>query len=418
VVDEARPWYGVAAVWCWRTIVAGYVINAIVSLAVAPLVASHYHMLSPIALLIGPLMVLLTSIALLAGFLFLLFSWLVPLAWLFASITQLALYGCEIVVSIGQSAPGAYFFVADVPSWWLCVFYVGLFGGLTAPIVHRYARWLLPAGVAWLVLGVTLQLWPHRPGELRCTFVAVGHGGCTVIETPNGRVLMYDAGATTGPDVTRRHIAPFLWSRGIRHIDELVLSHGDLDHFNGIPQLADRFSIGRVRSTPTFAERETGGMKEALAALEKRGLAIEVVKRGDRWDVDGVRFEALHPPAVGPTKNENARSLVLLVSHDDWSLLLTGDLEDEGLAQVLAQPPPRIDVMMAPHHGSDRSNNEALARWARPALVVSSQAEPVSPRLSVPMYERMGAKFRGTWPHGAITIRPGAKTDAVTTFRK
>jgi competence protein ComEC len=59
---------------------------------------------------------------------------------------------------------------------------------------------------------------------MRCTFLAVGHGGCTVIETPDGRTLLYDAGAITGPDVTRRIIAPYLWSRGIRRIDEVFLS--------------------------------------------------------------------------------------------------------------------------------------------------------------------------------------------------
>lgn len=236
----------------------------------------------------------------------------------------------------------------------------------------------------------------------------------TVIETPNGRVLVYDAGATTGPDVTRRLIAPFLWSRGIRHIDVLILSHGDLDHFNGVPQLVDRFSIGRVLSTPTFAERELAAMKKALSALDAKGLAIEVVKRGQRWEVDGVSFEALHPPAVGPTKNENARSLVLYVSHAAGSILLTGDLEEEGLTQVLAQRPPRIDVLMAPHHGSDTSNIPALAQWAKPRLVVSSQKPPTSQRKSVTMYQQSGAKFFGTWPHGAITIRPGVN---VTTFR-
>jgi len=36
------------------------------------------------------------------------------------------------------------------------------------------------------------------PDELRVTFVAVGHGGCTVLETPDGRVLLYDAGAMGG----------------------------------------------------------------------------------------------------------------------------------------------------------------------------------------------------------------------------
>lgn len=417
VIHEKTPWYGLATLWFWRGLLAGYAINAIVSLAVTPLVASQYHVVSPAALFIGPPMVLLSSIALVTGFLFLVFSWMPLIALPFAWITKFILFLAESLVSFSSGMPGACFYVSDIPAWWLWVFYLGLLIALTVPIVHRYAWHLVALGIAWLGLAVALQLWPHRPGELRVTVVAVGHGGCTVIETPNGRVLMYDAGATTGPSVTRRHIAPFLWSRGIRHIDELILSHGDLDHFNGIPQLADRFSIGRVRSTPTFAERESSGMKQALAALDKRGLTIDVVKRGDVWEIDGVSLEVLHPPAIGPTKNENARSLVLLVKHKDWSMLLTGDLEDEGLSQVLAMPPMAVEVLMAPHHGSDRSNIEALGRWARPALVVSSQAEPISPRVSVPMYEKMGARFLGTWPNGAITIRPDSTDEYVTTFR-
>jgi competence protein ComEC len=172
-----------------------------------------------------------------------------------------------------------------------------------------------------------------------------------------------------------------------------------------------------VISTPTFGQRDLPGMRKTLSALESRGLAVEVVSTGKRWDEDGVSFEVLHPPTVGPAKNENARSLVLLVKHGDWSMLLTGDLEGEGLTRVLALPPPRIDVLMAPHHGSETSNNADLAKWARPKLVVSCQAEPKSERASVRMYEKMGAKFLGTWPHGAITIRPSQMDAAVETFR-
>ena len=418
VVDQARPWYVMMFVWVWRWLVACYAINAVVWLAVAPLVAAHYNTVSPIALLIGPPVTLLTSIALLTGFAFLLFvGWCYPLAWVFGWLTQGSLMGCEFVVSLGQQAPGAYFYVADVPTWWLGIFYAALLAGIAWQMSWRWGRWALAVGGAWLALGMAMQMWPHRTGEFRCTFVAVGHGGCTVIETPGGRVIVYDAGATTGADVTRRHIAPFLWSRGIRRIDTLILSHGDLDHFNGVPQLSERFTIDRVISTPTFAQRELAGMRKALSALDSRGLSVEVVHAGISWEEDGVFFEVLHPPLVGPTKNENARSLVLLVKHRGWSMLLTGDLEDAGLTQVLAKSAPAIDVLMAPHHGSDKSNIVELAKWAKPKVVVSSQAAPISDRVSVAMYEKRGAKFLGTWPHGAITLRPTASESQVETYR-
>jgi len=76
---------------------------------------------------------------------------------------------------------------------------------------------------------------------------------------PDGRTCLYDAGAIAGPDVTRRQIAPFLWSRGIRRIDEVLLSHADLDHFNGLAALLERFAVGQVTCTPSFDKKTTAG---------------------------------------------------------------------------------------------------------------------------------------------------------------
>jgi len=417
LMDESRPWHARVVRWLGRWLSVPFLLNAAVWMSIWPLVASHYNVVSPIALVLGPPMVLLTSIALLSGFVFfLMVGWCAPLAWPFALITQTCLVGCEALVSLGQKIPCAYFFVPNIPTWWLWIYYLGLLVGITVPKARMHFRKALLVGVAWLVLLMVLITWPHRPGELRCAFIAVGHGGCTVIETPNGGVIVYDAGATGGAEVTRRSIAPYLWSRGIRRIDLLLLSHADLDHFNGVPQLAERFAIGRAITTPTFAERGGKEMQRAIAALESLGVALEIAHRGQRLEVDGVSIEVLHPPAVGPDGIENVRSLVLHVTHGEWSMLLTGDLEDAGLAQVLQMPRRKVDVLMAPHHGSDRSNIPAFANWARPKLVVSSQSIPKGDRVSVPMYEKMGAKYLSTWPHGTITIRP--KADAqVETYR-
>jgi competence protein ComEC len=403
-VDEVRPWYESAGRWLVRSIFAAYFVNAVVWLAVMPLLARYSHLVSPIALLIGPPLVLLTSIALLSGFGLLLLAWCPPLAAPFAWVTQWCLAGCDELVALGLRVPGGYCFVTDVPAWWLVLFYAGLLAGLTLPVLWKDGRWAVLL-VGWLALGVAMAFWPHRPGEFRCTFVAVGHGGCTVIETTHGHVALYDAGATQGPGVSRNQIAPFLWSRGIRRIDELIVSHADLDHFNGVKELTDMFAVGRLVCTPTFAERPLAAMEQTLAALKARGIPSQIVRAGQSWQFDGVSFDVLHPPVVGPPGKENVRSLVLLVRYEDASVLLTGDLEEAGLEQVLALPAPRIDVMQAPHHGSDKANSPVIANWARPRFVVSCQKEPLNERQSVRMYEKLGIPFLGTWPHGTVTVR-------------
>src|SRR5262249_49878195 len=119
-----------------------------------------------------------------------------------------------------------------------------------------------------------------------------------------------------------------------------------------------------------------------------------------------------------PEGIENVRSLVLMVRHGRQSVLLTGDLEGVGLAEVLGRPlKQKADVLMAPHHGSRRIGDLAgLVNWARPQGVVSWQGPPRSRSEQKNPYEARGAHFLGTWPHGAITIRSHASGMVVETF--
>jgi competence protein ComEC len=252
---------------------------------------------------------------------------------------------------------------------------------------------------------------------LRCTFLAVGHGGCTVLETPDGRTLLYDTGAMAGPDVVRRRIAPYLWYRGIRHIDEVFLSHADLDHFNGLVALLERFTVAQATSTPTFAERPNEGVRITLEELRRRKVPFRTVKAGDRLQAGPVAMEVLHPPADGPEGNENARSLVLLIRHSGHSILLTGDLEGPGLQRVLGGAPVPVDVLMAPHHGSRASDPARLAEWARPKVVIASQGRPVWTDRTSPIYKEKGARFLSTWDDGAVTVRSRADSLIVETYR-
>ena len=255
------------------------------------------------------------------------------------------------------------------------------------------------------------------PDELRVTFLAVGHGGCIVLETPDGRTLLYDAGSMAGPELVRRQVAPFLWSRGVRRIDEVFLSHADLDHFNGVPALLERFSVGQVTLTPTFADKSTPGVTLMLDELERHGVRVRIARAGDLFSAGGVRLEVLHPPERGPDGPENARSLVLSVKHLGHSLLLTGDLEKAGLERVLGLPKQRVDVLMAPHHGSRASNNPTLAAWASPKLVVSCQGPPRWPPKGNDPYEARGATVWGTWPHGAVTLHSHRSGLVAETFK-
>ncbi|MFL5243474.1 MAG: DNA internalization-related competence protein ComEC/Rec2 [Gemmataceae bacterium] len=418
LIEESRPNWQRWLRAFGRHILMAYAVTLIIWLAAAPLVADRYHLISPVGLLIGPPVVFLTSVALLAGFLLLLlWPFCRPLAVPFATLTKWSLAGCESIVRIADNLPGAHWYLADIPEWWLWTFYVSLFGILWLECLRTQWRWTVPAGAAWLCVGLLAGSARPTANELRCTFLAVGHGGCTVIETPDRRTILYDAGALGGPDVTRRQIAPFLWQRGIRRIDEVILSHADLDHFNGLPELFKRFAVGQVTMTPSFAIKEIEAVRVFMNELKQRGIPVRIVQAGDRLSAGPVEMEVLHPPAKGPPGNENARSLVLLLEHEGHTLLLTGDLEGAGLERVLSLPPQRVDILMAPHHGSLAANKKELAEWANPHVVIACQGPPRWPSRKTEPYTERGMRYLGTWPHGAITIHSAAGQLNVETYK-
>src|SRR5205807_613078 len=94
------------------------------------------------------------------------------------------------------------------------------------------------------------------------------------------------------------------------------------------------------------------------------------------------------------------------------SILLTGDLEKQGLTDVLTKPAPKIDILMAPHHGSRFATTPELARWVwsrfdwdAPRFVVSCQETPRGPVRWTEPFVAKGAKCLLTSLEGAVTIR-------------
>jgi competence protein ComEC len=398
-----------------RAVWVAFAISFILGVANAPLILAWQNLVSLLGLVLGPPLVLLTSIALVAGFLLLLVSPLGVVAWPLARVTEWSLAGCEVLVHAAEQVPGGWVYAPAPSMLWLVGFYLGVAGLVLLP--PQWPKRFFVGLAVWVLVGLLVSYRPRTSDELRVTFLAVGHGGCVVIETPDGRVILYDAGTTTGPDAVRRVIAPFLWHRGVSRIDEVFLSHADLDHFNGLPELLKRFPVGRVTHTPTFPDKSTPGVGAALAALDRRGVARRVAVVGERFEAGGVTFDVLHPPAEGPGKpeNENPRSMVLLVRYEGHTVLLTGDLEGEGQEQVRLRPVPPVDAMLAPHHGGKLANYPLpgpagtrlpgpMATWAKPKLVISSQRPGPTDHLAA-TYTGVGATVWDTPTAGAVTVR-------------
>jgi competence protein ComEC len=403
--------------WAGRWLAKSVVCSLVIWLAALPLVAMQFHLISPIGILLNIPLVPLTTIALLSSGVALGLSALWgPLGAPAASFTAWLLYRSKAIVLWGVAQPWGHRFVVG-PQWgWVIAFYV-LLGfamiaahnviPLRAPRPRAGAIWCLIAAwfvPAWLVAGVRAH-----PTELNCDILAVGHGLAVVIETPSGQTAVYDCGKMGDPSVGRRIIAQALWARGINRIDTVFLSHADQDHFNGLPDLLDRFTVEKVCFPAGFGGAANPTAVELIEQVKARGVATLPLAAPASWSDGGVRYTVLHPRAGWePEAPDNARSLVLDVTYHGRRLLLTGDLEQHGLTELVAKPSPMIpvDVMLSPHHGGKSSNPAWLYDWAWPRLVVVSQRH-VPARSNDPLgwLEQVGIPVLRTWESGAVHLQ-------------
>ncbi len=166
-----------------------------------------------------------------------------------------------------------------------------------------------------------------------------------------------------------------------------------------------------MRVPPGFAGPANPGAIRLLEDVRARGVPILTIVAGDRWEAAGARFEALSPPETGrPSSTDNARSVVLDVESGGRHALLTGDLEGDGLANLVGRPGRPFDVVLAPHHGGRTANPPWFYRWARPARVVVSQRPP-TPGASDPLASLAARKISvlRTWERGAIRLSWSAR---------
>jgi competence protein ComEC len=399
--------------------------------AVLPLAMHRFHIASAEGILLNVVMWIPLGAALFTGFGVLTFGAVAP------PLAAVCGWGCdkslavlEWMIGAAERGLGVHYWTPGPPAWWVAGCYAGLLAWAFVPRLRPPRRWLAALAAGWMTLGLlppdngfprvageSLLTRPAGVSLLRpvdapppeppwcCTFISVGHGVSVLVEFPDGRTLLYDAGSLGSPYFGARGIASVLWSRGLRRVDAVVLSHADADHYNALPELLKMFSVGVVYVSPLMFDDETPpltALREAIVAAE---VPLREISMGDRLSAgENALVEVLHPPQRGTLGTDNANSIVLHIEAHGRRVLLTGDLEGAGLDDLLAETPLAYDVALAPHHGSARSNPPGFAAWATPrATVISGGLGDVSAEVKA-AYASTGSRVYHTAEDGAVHV--------------
>ncbi|MDT8281479.1 MAG: DNA internalization-related competence protein ComEC/Rec2 [Gammaproteobacteria bacterium] len=246
-----------------------------------------------------------------------------------------------------------------------------------------------------------------RLAEYQLTVLDVGQGSAAVLQTQN-HVLVFDAGARFSDrlDAGSGVVIPYLLTQNIKHLDRLIISHGDADHIGGAQAIIDEYPEVRV----------LGQDIEQLQAAHKQACID-----GLKWQWDGVDFAFLSPDAAMLSNKENIRrndrSCVLKVSSIYGDVLFTGDIEQKTEDWLLKNHPQQLssDILVVPHHGSLTSSSQGFIKQVSPEITVISVGYKNRYRLPnkqvVARYEKLNQQPLLTSKSGAITIPVLADTD-------
>jgi competence protein ComEC len=409
-------------------LISGLFISGAAFLATAPFALFHFNRIS----LLGPITTLLVTP-------FLCF-WTLPLG-LTAILTQpfapwLAVFFLEagaLGIQISHALTG---FLAGLPfsSLWLPtppIPILALAYALLILVFHQRRPLPLLALLACFALLLSsytpLPKWPDN--STRVSFLAVGNGSATVIEQPDNSVILIDGG---GPptdlfNVGERVIAPFLWHRQIRRVEQIILTHAHADHFNGLPWIIKRFQPKVLWLSETSSQE--AGFAAFLQEAKQAGCRVRVAKAGEvlTAGADGFAITCLANLALpgeqgtnagggGIPDNPNNRGLILRLNNGDHSFLFPGDIEKEYEEHILGKGDLlKADVLLLPHHGLKSSGSARFMEAVAPHYWVMStgKKEPFPPA----QYPDSGGEIFSTALHGSIFFLSDGKKMTARPYR-
>ena len=360
-------------------------VGTVAEMVMALPMAAYFHRATVFALPANavsvPLVALMMPVSLLA------FAGMLAGPWFAvapATVTAVLLHGTTGVIGTISRArisdlrvpgPGAWVVALALVCWAFCCWAV------------RRTRWL-----AWVSAGVlpavlVLVLWPsparETAGALEVTAIDVGQGDSLLVVGPEGRAMLVDAGgpvggvdeaaeATSRFDVGEEVVSAYLWSRRIRRLDVVALSHAHSDHMGGMPAVLRNF---RPRELWVGIDPDSAAYRDLLAEARELGVTVRHLRSGEEMPWDGAEVRVLAPDAQysnpGPPKNDD--SLVMRVAYGKGSVLLEGDAElATENAMVAAGEVRPVTLLKVGHHGSRTSTSPAFLAAAAPKDAVVS----------------------------------------------
>lgn len=261
-----------------------------------------------------------------------------------------------------------------------------------------------------------LFLLTKHPLENEITMLDVGQGESIFLRDVTGKTILIDVGGKAESDKkiekwqekaitsnAQRTLIPYLKSRGVAKIDQLVLTNTDKEHVGDLLEVTKAFHVGEI-----LVSKGSLKQKEFVSELQATQTKVRSMTAGENLPIFGSQLEVLSPMKIGDGDHED--SLVLYGKLLDKNFLFTGNLEEKGEKELLRQYPDlEVDVLKASQHGSKKSLSSAFLEKLKPEFTLISVGKNNRTKLphqeTLIRLETINSKVYRTDQQGAIRFK-------------
>ena len=254
------------------------------------------------------------------------------------------------------------------------------------------------------------------PLENEITMLDVGQGESIFLRDVTGKTILIDVGGKAESDKkiekwqekattsnAQRTLIPYLKSRGVAKIDQLILTNTDKEHVGDLLEVTKAFHVGEI-----LVSKGSLKQKQFVAELQATQTKVRSITAGENLPIFGSQLEALSPSKIGDGDHED--SLVLYGKLLDKNFLFTENLEEKGEKELLRQYPDlEVDVLKASQHGSKKSSSSDFLEKLKPEMTLISVGKNNRTKLphqeTLTRLEGINSKVYRTDQQGAIRFK-------------
>ena len=252
------------------------------------------------------------------------------------------------------------------PSLWILILLL-----ITLALIYDYRKNLKKISML-VIVAISLFLVTKYPMENEITVLDMEQGQSIFLRDMTGKTILLDVGEKSERDKkeawqerisssnAERSLIPYLKSRGVAKIDQLVLTTSDTKQLDHVLEISKAFELEEI-----LVSEETLSKREFMDKLKKSKVKVAAIKTGQQLFIFGSSLEAFTSQ-----NSDKKESMVLYGKLLNQTFLVTGDIEDKFLTK--SYPKLQADIVITHQQASNKKTDVEILKTLQPKITVIS----------------------------------------------